>query len=225
MAITIGEKEALQIYELCQIDHLLHRRTDQLSGGERQRTALARLLTTSPRLLLLDEPFSNLDSLHKQVLKNVLADLVREGKTSCLMVSHDPADILPWAEEVIVLEGGNVIQQGTPEAIYHKPQTVYAGGLFGDFNILTERQAEVLFGIERPPASKKTFIRPEKILLTKGTNEGLTGTVAASYFFGSYYETEVIFAGAKLVVKTTGQPFENGDTVTISIKKEDCSFL
>jgi ABC-type sulfate/molybdate transport systems ATPase subunit len=225
MAITIGEKEALRIYELCQIERLLHRRTDQLSGGERQRTALARLLTTSPRLLLLDEPFSNLDSLHKQVLKNVLADLVREGKTSCLMVSHDPVDILPWAEEVIVLKEGSVIQQGTPEAVYHKPQTVYTGGLFGDFNVLSERQSEVLFGMEGLPDDKKPFIRPEKILLTKAASEGLTGTVSASYFFGSYYEIEVIFAGAKLMVKTTGQQFENGGTVTISIRKEDCSFL
>jgi ABC-type sulfate/molybdate transport systems ATPase subunit len=225
MATTLSAKETLRIYELCQIDHLLQRKTDQLSGGERQRTALARLLTTSPRLLLLDEPYSNLDGLHKQVLKNVLADIVNEGKTSCVMVSHDPADILPWAEQVIVLKEGSMIQVGTPATIYHQPQTVYTGALFGDFVILTENQANALFGTDNLPHGKQVFIRPEKIGLTKATSQESNATVLATYFFGSYYETEVNFAGAKLPIKTTGALFENGEYVRIAIRREDCSFL
>ena len=71
----LTEEEANRIYSICKIQHLLKRKTDQLSGGERQRIVLARLLTTSPKLLLLDEPFSNLDAVHKNIIKSALLDI------------------------------------------------------------------------------------------------------------------------------------------------------
>ncbi|HET7897349.1 MAG TPA: ABC transporter ATP-binding protein, partial [Flavisolibacter sp.] len=158
MASKVDETEAQRIYALCRIDHLLKRRTDQLSGGERQRTALARLLTTSPRLLLLDEPYSNLDGLHKQMLKAVINDIVDHGATSCIMVSHDPNDVLPWAEEILVLQKGRVVQHGSPEQVYRWPATAYAGGLFGDFNLLTVPDASSIFRIQSGTSSSRLFI-------------------------------------------------------------------
>ena len=132
-ANDLSPEEAAELYRLCHIDHLLQRRTDQLSGGERQRIALARLLVHPPRLLLLDEPFSNLDMIHKRILKKVIADSgVRFGIT-CILVSHDPHDILPWAHELLVLRDGKLIQQGSPLEVYSRPINEYTAALLGDY--------------------------------------------------------------------------------------------
>jgi ABC-type sulfate/molybdate transport systems ATPase subunit len=225
MASKVGEKEAKRIYELCQIDHLLKRKTDQLSGGERQRTALARLLTTSPRLLLLDEPYSNLDGLHKQVLKQVINDIVEEGKTSCLMVSHDPNDVLPWAEEVLVLKEGKIVQKGTPEQVYRQPESDYTGGLFGDYNLLSAMQSKKIFGLNEIVNGKRVFVRPETIQLQKATEKDCKGIVTAVYFFGSYYEVEVRFGEVKLFVKTNHPSAQKGDQVAAIVSTDSIWYV
>ncbi|WP_121357186.1 ABC transporter ATP-binding protein [Flavisolibacter nicotianae] len=222
MASLVGEEERHRIYALCQVDHLLTRRTDQLSGGERQRTALARLLTTLPRLLLLDEPFSNLDGIHKQILKTVLDDIVREGKTACIMVSHDPMDVLPWAEEVLVLKGGTIIQKAAPEKLYRQPVNEYIGGLFGDYNLLTAEEAKTIFSIV-PAEGERLFIRPENIRLEK--TDGGAGLVSAAHFFGSYYELDVVYGATRLWIKTNSTGFQKGDRVKAAVNRENCWYL
>lgn len=127
--------EANTLYQLCHIEHLLQRRTDQLSGGERQRIALARLLVHPPRLLLLDEPFSNLDMIHKRTLKKVIRDVGATFDITTILVSHDPYDILSWAEEIIILKEGRIIQQGTPRKVYERPLDEYVAGLLGDYTL------------------------------------------------------------------------------------------
>jgi len=88
--IKVDEKIAIQLFEICRISHLLERKTDQLSGGEKQRIALCMLLVKAPGMLLLDEPFSNLDPIHTEILKVVLDDITTTLKITCLLTSHDP---------------------------------------------------------------------------------------------------------------------------------------
>lgn len=221
MASKVNETEAHHIYELCQIEHLLKRKTDQLSGGERQRTALARLLTTSPRLLLLDEPYSNLDGLHKQALKTVINDIVEQG-TACIMVSHDPLDVLPWAEEVLVMREGNLVQKGAPRQVYNQPMSEYVGGLFGDYNVLSPGEASNILGLNEIE-DKQVFIRPENIQLQR--DELVAGRVETVLFFGSYYEVEVVFGDTKLIVKTNHHSFAPGDRVTATALPENLWYL
>jgi iron(III) transport system ATP-binding protein len=127
--------DAATLYRLCHIDHLLGRRTDQLSGGERQRIALARLLVHPPRLLLLDEPFSNLDMIHKRTLKSVLKGIAEKYAITLILVSHDPYDTLTWADLLIVLKDGGLVQSGSPRDVYEHPIDEYVAGLLGDYTL------------------------------------------------------------------------------------------
>lgn len=123
---TADEEE---IFDICEIRHLLDRRTDQLSGGEKQRVATARLLVNKPRLLLLDEPFSNLDMIHKKQMKQVLKNISERLGISSILVSHDPSDVLYWAEHLIILRGGRIVQQGSPAELSSLPADDYVSGL------------------------------------------------------------------------------------------------
>ena len=127
--------DAQQLFQLCHIDHLLGRRTDQLSGGERQRIALARLLVRPPRLLLLDEPFSNLDMIHKRTLKQVIQNIAQRFDIALILVSHDPYDTLTWADKLLVLKDGRIVQQGSPREVYANPADEYVAGLLGDYTL------------------------------------------------------------------------------------------
>lgn len=176
--------EAARLYTLCRIDHLLPRRTHELSGGERQRVALARLLLGAPRLLLLDEPFANLDRGHKQQLRAVLDELETALGLTYLLVSHDAADTLPWADEILVLQAGRLAQRGTPEQVYRHPVNAHVAGLFGDYSELSASDAAAL-GL--PPDAPR-LLRPEQLALAA---TGAPGTVRAVRFCGSYYEVEI----------------------------------
>jgi iron(III) transport system ATP-binding protein len=105
------------------------------------------LLIKSPEMLILDEPFSNLDPIHTDILKAVLEDITERLQITCMLTSHDPHDTLSWADEIIVMKEGKIIQQGTPETIYQQPVNEYVAGMFGRYNLLNPKQA-ALFGIE-----------------------------------------------------------------------------
>jgi ABC-type sugar transport system ATPase subunit len=192
-------EESAELYAICHIDHLLGRRTDALSGGERQRIALARLLVRPPRLLLLDEPFSNLDMIHKDTLKRVIRNIGEQLGITCILVSHDPLDLMAWADEVLVLRDGGVEQQGPPERIYRQPINEYVAGLFGKYNLIG-----------------KTFVRPEDIdIVEEGSLEGVVESVL---FQGWYYDVEVRLKNSRVILRTTKVGIRTGESVRIALR-------
>lgn len=160
----LNAEEQFQLYRLCEIDHLLQRKTNSgLSGGERQRIALAKILTTQPKLLLLDEPFSNLDTLHKQTMRRIIANLQNSLNIGIIMISHDTTDMLSWANEMWIMQQGKVVQRGTPIDIYYRPASDYVAGLFGVFNRLPTTQIQNWFpNISNEPTQTMHFSRPEQ---------------------------------------------------------------
>ena len=206
------------LFEVCRIDHLLQRKTDQLSGGEKQRIALARLLVGAPRLLLLDEPYSNLDLPHKKLLKSIINDIGERLKISCLLVSHDPQDILPWADEIIVMKDGRLVQQGAPEQIYRQPADEYTGGLFGDYCLMSPADTAVLTGgTEAELNGKRLFVRPEQLILASSPGNVLEGKVGRVSFAGSAYEIDVLLPRYAIRLKTGVAEVSKGDTVYVSL--------
>ncbi|WP_205499884.1 ABC transporter ATP-binding protein [Rufibacter psychrotolerans] len=225
-ANTLPQEEADALYELCHIRHLLQRRTDQLSGGERQRIALARLLLTSPSLLLLDEPFSNLDTGHKNTLKTILHDLAEELDITCLMISHDPQDTLSWADQILVMKDGQLVQQGTPEEVYRQPVNTYVAGLFGKYNLLAPDQALAITGATANSNNGKSLLlRPEDLVLEVEEKKGSSATVNKVTFFGSYYEVETTVENFPVVVRTGVRSLVQGDTVYLRPASSDLWYL
>ncbi|WP_347878184.1 ABC transporter ATP-binding protein [Frigoribacterium faeni] len=110
---------------------LADRRPGALSGGQSQRVAVARALAADPRLLLLDEPLAALDAEQRPALRAALADVLRDVPVATLLVTHDPVDAVALADRVVVLEGGVVVQRGTPTAVLTDPHTPYVASLTG----------------------------------------------------------------------------------------------
>ena len=225
-ANTLPAAKAAKLYEICQISHLLKRKTDQLSGGERQRIALARLLVSAPKLLLLDEPFSNLDMVHKSLLKRVIHDIGEALDITCILVSHDPADTLSWADEIIVMKAGELQQQGSPELIYRKPVNEYVAGLFGRYNILSPAAASTLNLLAKTsPKGKRILIRPEFLKIAKEGSNSMLGEVKKVDFFGSYYALEVLCSKTLLSIETTAAHVKEGDQLYFSLAPEDVCYM
>lgn len=215
-ANQLSEEDANTLFAVCRIDHLVKRKVDQLSGGEKQRIALARLLIGSPKLLLLDEPFSNMDPIHKNLLKSVLDDIGERLQITCILTSHDPMDTLSWADEIIVMRAGNVVQEGGPPEIYHHPVNEYVAGLFGNYNLLTHDVIQHISKEKRfTGTAKRTFIRPEQLELTRDATSPIT--IRRQSFQGMYTMLELRAGSATIIAKASGPAFKNGENVGVSL--------
>lgn len=204
--------DAELIYQVCRIDHLLNRWTHQLSGGEKQRIALAKVLVSSPKFLLLDEPYSNLDAIHKNILKSVISDIDELLKITAILVSHDPADVLSWADEIIILKDGKIIQKGTSHEVYHKPVDDYAAALFGKYNVLTKDIAQ-LFELSQNE-NAFPFLRPEQFQITDEKKAAVEGVINRVSFLGSFYQVEVNVKDNIITINTM-RKYNQGDKIFI----------
>ena len=213
-ANTLTDTEAAALFEVCKIDHLLKRKTDQLSGGERQRIAIARLLISAPKLLLLDEPFSNLDLIHKNILKTVIREIGNRLQITCLMVSHDPHDILAWADEIIILKAGDILQQGTPQEVYHHPIDAYAAGLMGNYQLCTPA-IEKLFALS-PNNNHQPFLRPEYFKIV-AEGAGIKAVIDCIFFMGGWSELQITIADTQITLKTMETSYQKGDTLFVEL--------
>jgi iron(III) transport system ATP-binding protein len=222
MANKLSQEEANKIYSICRIEHLLQRWTDELSGGEKQRIALARLLSTSPRLLLLDEPFSNLDAIHKTLMKTVLGDLCTQMRVSCILVSHEASDILSWATTVFLFRSGSIVQRGTPSEVYNRPVDEYCAGLLGAYNLLKIPGAPA---DQNEQDKRRLFARPENIIINKTSFDGTKGIVKNILFWGSYYTVDIAVGDQLLRTQTPHAEYSPGEEVSLSFALRDRWYL
>lgn len=215
MKSQLYDQEANKIFEICKIQHLLERRTNQLSGGEKQRIALSRLLITKPQLLILDEPYTNLDRFHKHIITEVIHQVSDQLDITCILVSHDPVDVLSWADNVIILKNGSIIQQGKPKEVYYLPINSYAAGIMGDYSVLDERHSNIIsqWGIKnnRLPL----FIRPEQLSLVEKTTHTVEAVVQKNLFCGGYSLIHVTIEDLQLTIHSQQHALKKDDKVFI----------
>ena len=221
MSNRLSAKMAQLIYSVCRIDHLLKRKNDALSGGEKQRIALAGLLTTSPQLLLLDEPFSNLDRVHKTLIQSVIEDIGEELQITCLMVSHDAGDTLSWADEIKVMKDGYLVQSGSPQELYFKPVNEYVAGLLGEYNLIdTSLHPSFIQLLQAGAATGILLLRPEQFKIhsfEKENEKSIPAIVKQVMFYGSYYLAIVLVGQLQIKVKTDKGSFTKGEIVRLSL--------
>lgn len=179
----------------------------ELSGGEQQRIALARALATQPQLMLFDEPFSKLDAARRSRLRADVARLLKHTKTAAIIVTHDVEDVYALADRVAILEGGELVQQGTPEEVYLQPKDAYAARLFGPANIVSGERLRDM-GFDKVEESAWYCIRPEQIsLLPVATTTVDAYRITAQVFYGNSYQ-----------IKLTGT---NGEWIVNCAEKQD----
>ncbi|MBI2282609.1 MAG: ABC transporter ATP-binding protein [Bacteroidetes bacterium] len=203
MSNRLPQADADALFRICRIDHLLNRKTDQLSGGEKQRIALCRLLIGAPELLLLDEPFSNLDPIHKQILKQVLDAIGNRLRISCILTSHDPQDTLSWADELLVMRGGQLVQKGSPQQLYYQPVNEYVAGLLGSYVLLPEAVLS-LFTKNRswPVMNQHYLVRPEQFRIVPEQAGAVKAVIEQVGFWGAFFEIKAAVAGNSITIKT-----------------------
>ena len=220
--------EVLALVELA--DHA-HRYPHQLSGGQQQRVALARALAYSPRVLLLDEPFSNLDAKLRERSRERLRQLQHTLGLTTVFVTHDQHEALAMSDRILVMDGGRILRDGTPEEVYRQPGARFAAEFLGQCNFLTGAvtvgpdgdaivttpefpQGLVARGLHDGPTAT-VAVRPEEIEIASsdktGTGGGLgaEGTVLDASYLGDHYEYRVAIGTTELSVRTA-RPLEPG---------------
>ena len=126
------------------LSDLADRYPAQMSGGQRQRVALARALVIRPRVLLMDEPLSNLDAKMRLQMRDVILDLVREAGITTVFVTHDQEEALAMSDCIAIMDGGRIAQLGTPEELYGTPANGYVADFIGSANVLKVATSTVL---------------------------------------------------------------------------------
>lgn len=211
----LDDSLAKEIFELCQVSHLLKRRTDQLSGGERQRIALARVLLTGPEILLLDEPYSNLDLGQKTSLKDALYAVKETFKLTTVLVSHDPADILPFADIIHIMQEGRIIQSGSPQDIYYRPLNEYVAGLLGYYTIVDDHLRNIFNTHQQPLDKNLQFLRPEMLSISAEHHGSIKGIIENISFMGAFQQTKVSIQGRSVICNYNDLSLRVGDNVSV----------
>jgi putative spermidine/putrescine transport system ATP-binding protein len=193
------------------LDDLGHRRPAALSGGQQQRAALARALILKPKVLLLDEPLSNLDPGLRDEMRTLIRTLQRETGITTLVVTHDQAEAVALSDQIALLLDGRLAQHGQPTDFYRRPATRAVAGFFGGVNFVQGRSAAGTFHCPlgpltlpegAPEGDRLLTFRPEALRLAPGPNT-LRARVKAVTFLGTQTRTTLSVSGLDLQALTT----------------------
>jgi iron(III) transport system ATP-binding protein len=226
-----AEARVREVLELVGLAELGERHPDELSGGQQQRVALARALASTPKVVLLDEPFSGLDAgLRARVRQEVRSILLAAGVTA-LFVTHDQEEALSLADHVAVMRDGRIEQVGTPEEVYGRPASRWVAEFLGEADVLpgTVNDGWVECELARVPAEgvdageAEVLVRPESVALSIGPGAGgrkqVEGVVVEREFFGHDQLVHVeLPSGRRLRSRSLSYPvWHPGDRVRVQL--------
>ena len=196
-----------------QIGQYVDRYPSELSGGQQQRVAIARAIASEPHLLLMDEPLSNLDAKLRVDMRSELKRLHIETGTTMIYVTHDQEEALAISDRIAVMKEGNIMQVGTPEEIYKKPENTFVAGFIGVSNFVEcdvkgddpnqavldiKGECSITCTLKKPFTGKGIIsARPEQLFFDD--KEGLPGTIIISTFLGDFIEYEILLDNGQTV--------------------------
>jgi iron(III) transport system ATP-binding protein len=246
-AIRDRVEEALTLVGL---EQFTQRRATQLSGGQQQRLSLARALVRQPKVLLLDEPLSNLDATLREQMRTELRSIQRRLKIATLFVTHDQVEALSMSNRVAVMREGVIVQEGTPREIYQTPNSEFVARFVGlasflhgtaqtDSSGADEPAVEMSFGTLQvnthrriaPGEAVTIVIRPEDVVVNspeRQTNDlnTFTGEIEAGFFVGDGVDLRVRLGDD--VIRAVGpgrMRLRRGDRVEVTLPPEACTLL
>ena len=199
------DKKVHEAAKMLGIEHLLDRRPAALSGGQKQRVAIGSAIMRRPKAFLMDEPLSNLDAKLRVQMRTAIKKLQRRLGITTIYVTHDQEEALAISDRIAVMKEGNIMQVGTPEAIYKKPENTFVAGFIGvsnfvDCEVKGDNPEAAVLDIKgeckitcqlKKPFSGKGIIsaRPEQLFFDE--KEGLPGKIIMSTFLGDFIEYEI----------------------------------
>lgn len=209
----LRDERVMTVLDMVGMTPLKDRKPHELSGGQQQRVALARSIAPSPKLILLDEPFSNLDAGMRHSTREEIRALLKDARMSAVFVTHDQEEALCFADRLAVMQDGRIEQIGIPETVYHRPQTPFVADFLGATNLIDGEAegncAETPLGKFRiaPSARGRVLlsIRPEHLVMVQpdgtGQNNGV-GEIVMRDFKGHDLTYRVKIGTRNYVVQT-----------------------
>lgn len=186
----------------------------KLSGGEKQRVTIAKALISRPEVILLDEPFNQVDATYREGLQHDIRYVVKNWGVTIVLVSHDPAEILSMADELVVLKEGEIVENGRPDELYNSPKLLYTAQILASTSQLTPDQAKTA-GIKTTRGT--VIIYAEHVKVSKGFNAKWT---VKQVLFKGIYE-ELIIQYEKVILRATNLAkgkYPKGTKVSVNIE-------
>ncbi|AXU51161.1 ABC transporter ATP-binding protein [Clostridioides difficile] len=172
------DNKVKEVLETVGLTNEAHKYPKALSGGQQQRIAIARALALEPKFLLLDEPMSALDAKVRHKLRMDIKRLQKELNITTIMVTHDQEEAITMADKIAILNGGDIVQIGTPEEIYQNPQNLFTAQFIGDTNCFDNGDSILT-------------VRPEYVQIEKATKENYQGIISNIEFRGNLLRVEI----------------------------------
>lgn len=223
------KKERVQeVLEMVGLQGYGKRYSHNLSGGQQQRVALARALAPKPKLILLDEPFSDLDGLLKDQLREEVRNIIRRAGATALFVTHDMRDALSSADRIAIMRNGDIVQSGTPRELYDNPKDLYVANFFGKINALNVKVKEGCFQLSTGCIKDvKNYgdgeyligIRPENVeILSTCAEKCFRATVKLAQYFGDHQQIHADVGEDKDIVIHAHEKvlFREGDAICLN---------
>jgi len=180
----VKQKRVQELLDIVELQDFANTKVEQLSGGQKQRVDLANALAKKPEVLLLDEPFHNIDNFRRNALRRNLFRFLKRNNITSIIATHDKTDVLSFSDETIVIKEGEIIAKEKTDTIYQNPGNYYIASLFGEVNAIRPS----VFGYED---HLETLIYPHQIKVDDASTA--KARVKNSYFKGNHYLIEAIF--------------------------------
>lgn len=200
-----------ELLEMVEMTEFAKVKAKYLSGGQQQRVALARVLALEPEILLLDEPFSQIDSFRKNSLRRNLFNYFKKKEITCIIATHDSTEALSFSDETIVLQNGELMAKGSSRELYDNPPSYYVASLFGEVNELKRSNFTDL-----EDTDEVLLLYPHQL---KVVEEGkMKAIVKQCYFKGSHYLVKAAFERRAIFFEHDSE-LELNQEVTLSIAR------